>query len=263
MGSSSEWGVLLTCPRFKYQPLWHGRGSEKALLTDVLSRDDRSASVTQVWIVIGRGPLAEWVSSAFKTEISTMKMIPWVCFLTFGLMARLVAGGPEPSHPEEDRRAAPDTADGDAAKARLELSFKESLTDAVLVGTWQMKTDEGHPAGKTPLTPPRPDKYGIKQVERIHGDNWIITARIQYEEKDVTLPIAVRVAWAGDTPVITIDDLAIPLLGTYSARVMVYKGFYTGTWSGSCYGGILSGEVVKAGDDGKPGVEAVPKKQGP
>jgi len=136
-------------------------------------------------------------------------------------------------------------------RSELERRFKESLTGVLLSGTWQMKTEEGHPAGKTPLTEPRPDRYTIKEVQKLHDDFWMITARIEYGDKDVTLPIAVRVVWAGDTPVITIDDLMMPMLGKYSARVMVYGGYYSGTWFGDCYGGILSGQIVKQGEEEK------------
>ena len=96
----------------------------------------------------------------------------------------------------------------------------------------------------------QPDKYTIKDVQKLHNDTWVITARIQYGNNDVAIPIAVRVVWAGDTPIITIDDLTIPMLGKYSARVMVYGGFYSGTWFGDRYGGILSGQIVKTEGDG-------------
>jgi hypothetical protein len=51
--------------------------------------------------------------------------------------------------------------------------------------------------------------------------------------------------WAEDTAIITLDKMALPGLGTYSARVMVYRGFYAGTWFGTNYGGVLSGQIVK------------------
>ena len=36
---------------------------------------------------------------------------------------------------------------------------------------------------------------------------------------DVTLPIVVTMVWAGDTPMITLTDFAIPSMGTFTARV--------------------------------------------
>ena len=52
-----------------------------------------------------------------------------------------------------------------------------------------------------------------------------------------------------DTPIITMDKVKMPLLGTYSARVMIYNGFYAGTWFGDGYGGVLSGQIIKAADE--------------
>ena len=82
----------------------------------------------------------------------------------------------------------------------------------------------------------------------MEGDKWIIQARIQYADKDITIPIMVRVVWAGDTPVITLDEMTLPFLGTYSARVMIYRDFYSGTWFGGCYGGVMSGQISRPAD---------------
>ena len=51
--------------------------------------------------------------------------------------------------------------------------------------------------------------------------------------------------WAGDTPVITLTDQALPGMGTYTARVVVYRGQYAGTWSGRNGGGKVFGRIVK------------------
>ena len=135
-------------------------------------------------------------------------------------------------------------------KAELEKTFKDMLTDVVLRGTWQMTGAEGL-KGKAPLTEPRPERYTIKSVSKGLDDNWVITARVEYANRDATLPISVRVVWSGDTPIITLDKLTMPGLGTYSARVMIYDGFYAGTWFGSNYGGVLSGQIIKAADEEK------------
>lgn len=162
------------------------------------------------------------------------------------VLVPLVAGDGDPEKRSPVDKSETRGASKVATQAELERVFKESLTDVVLSGTWQMKTEEGHPAGKTPLSEPRPDKYTITEVQKLHGDFWMITTRIEYGDKDVTIPIAVRVVWAGDTPIITIDDLTMPMLGKYSARVMIYKGYYGGAWFGAGYGGILSGQIVKS-----------------
>lgn len=126
----------------------------------------------------------------------------------------------------------------------LEREFKEMLENSILKGTWAMTGPEGL-AGKAPLSEAREDKYTIAKVSKAGEDYWIVNARVQYADKDVTIPITVRVVWAGDTPVITLDKLSMPGLGTYSARVMIYRGFYCGTWFGANYGGIMSGQILK------------------
>jgi hypothetical protein len=89
------------------------------------------------------------------------------------------------------------------------------------------------------------DRYTIRSVSKLAGDVWLIGARIQYGGKDLTVPVPVKVLWAGDTPVITVTQAGIPGLGTYTARVLIYDGLYTGTWSGPGHGGFLSGAIVK------------------
>jgi hypothetical protein len=81
-------------------------------------------------------------------------------------------------------------------------------------------------------------------VKHLQGDMWLITARIKYGDHDVTVPLPLPIRWAGDdTPVITLDEFSVPGLGTYSARVMIYKDRYMGYWSASDHGGYLFGVV--------------------
>jgi hypothetical protein len=40
--------------------------------------------------------------------------------------------------------------------------------------------------------------------------------------------------------------LSIPGLGTYTARVLIYRGQYAGTWSGGDHGGELWGRIEKS-----------------
>ena len=159
-------------------------------------------------------------------------------------MSLMPPAGPPASQPaRRDSRTAP-------SKAR-EREFQRALSNTTLEGVWQMTGPDGL-AGKAPLSEPRPDKYTIDRVSKASGDYWVISARIQYADKDVTIPVTVRVVWAGDTPVITVDDMAFPGLGTYSARVLIHKGFYSGTWFGKNYGGVLSGRIVKQEAAKKP-----------
>lgn len=146
-------------------------------------------------------------------------------------------GKAQPASP----RAAADPA---ASRADLEKNFRQMLAGSVLKGSWQMTRGEGL-EGKAPLDEPREDTYTIDSVQKSGENYWVITARIQYADKDVRIPVPVRVEWAGDTPIIALDNIGLPGLGTYSARVMVYRNFYAGTWFGKGYGGVMSGQITK------------------
>lgn len=121
-----------------------------------------------------------------------------------------------------------------------EKEFARQLKNVDLIGSFRMTRDLKN---KQPLGDPIPEKYGITEAVKDDGDWWIVTARIQYMNNDVQLPVRVRVIWADDTPIITVDDVMIPGIGTYSARVMIYRGYYSGAWFGPNYGGIMSGEI--------------------
>lgn len=123
-------------------------------------------------------------------------------------------------------------------RAELEKKFKETLTKSIFEGRWCMIED-----GK--LGQEHNDKYTIQSANKISQDLWLIYARVQYGDKDLLVPIPVNVKWAGDTPVISITNLGIPGLGTYTARVVVYGNLYAGTWSAPDHGGQLHGVIVK------------------
>ncbi|MAZ94973.1 MAG: hypothetical protein CMJ73_02900, partial [Planctomycetaceae bacterium] len=90
------------------------------------------------------------------------------------------------------------------------------------------------------------EEYTITKVEKMEdGDYWKIHARIKYGNQDVTLPLPLEVKWAGNTPVITLDNVLIPLLGTFSARVVIINGKYAGTWTHGKNGGHLFGTIKK------------------
>ena len=135
----------------------------------------------------------------------------------------------------------------DLQAKRIE-SFKQALDGVVFRGTFQMTNDDGL-KGKAPLTKPIIERYEIDRVSKGVDDNWVVFARIQYADRDVRVPVPVRVVWAEDTPVITLESIPIPLIGDYSARVVIHDGFYAGTWSGKGYGGVLAGQIIKKADE--------------
>lgn len=125
---------------------------------------------------------------------------------------------------------------GSPDQARLEKEFQDMLTGATLVGRFTSSgNDRVHE-----------DRYTVNSVTKLAGGVWTVNARIQYGKNDYTVPVPVRVVWAGDTPVITMTDVGLPGKGSFTARVLFYRGQYAGTWSsdkGS--GGQMFGRIEK------------------
>ena len=120
-------------------------------------------------------------------------------------------------------------------------AFKKSLTGAALVGNFTVTGREN-----TKLTE---ERYELQGVQHVKGELWLFQARIRYGEHDVVLPLTLPVRWAGDTPVICVDNMGFPGLGTYTARVMIYADHYAGFWSGGDHGGHLFGVVERVNTD--------------
>jgi hypothetical protein len=144
---------------------------------------------------------------------------------------------PKPDAPKTDA-AKPQEEIPSLTKAELEKKFGETLNGATLTGRFTAgKGDKGDGGGQ--------EKYVIDSAKKLAGDYWLITARIQYGNHDATVPLPLRVLWAGDTPVITLDKFPVPGFGTFSARVLIYDNKYAGTWDGGNHGGVLSGKISK------------------
>jgi len=99
-------------------------------------------------------------------------------------------------------------------QADLDQKFQQMMSGVTLIGHSASLKDESV-AGE--------EKYVIEKVSKLGGETWLFHARIQYGSHDVPVPLPVTMKWAGDTPVITINNLAIPGLGTYTARVLLYQ----------------------------------------
>ncbi|MBL8232185.1 MAG: hypothetical protein JNL98_27060 [Bryobacterales bacterium] len=125
--------------------------------------------------------------------------------------------------------------DAVSEQAKLDREFEQTLTGAVLAGKFSMGDKVAE------------DRYTILKASRLAGETWVIQTRIQYGTRDVTLPVPVTVKWAGDTPVITMTDAGIPGLGTFTARVLFYRGQYAGTWANhEGHGGQMWGKLERA-----------------
>jgi len=125
----------------------------------------------------------------------------------------------------------------DAEKSR-ETKIAEYLSGAKFVGRYTTDSDKEASA--------KPETYTISKVEKLaEPDLYRLTSRIQYGETDSEVPMDLKILWSGSTPVITLDNLWIPGMGTFSARVLIHDGRYSGTWSHDEVGGHLFGKIVK------------------
>ena len=118
-----------------------------------------------------------------------------------------------------------------------EHAFAQLLTGADLVGSFTVDGKDG--AAKQ-------DRYSITKANKVKGNIWIIHARIKYGEVDITVPVAVKVDWAGKTPVLSVSDLKIPGLGSEFGSAILFQGDrYAGTWEHGKVGGHMWGRVER------------------
>jgi hypothetical protein len=130
---------------------------------------------------------------------------------------------------------APEPAKG--ATSEMEAKFIATMTNATLKGRTSFIKD-----GQ--LGPEKGDSYEIVGVTKGSGDRWTINARLSYAGQSLVLPVPAQVKWAGDTPVLIVDNLSLGIGPSYSARVMIYEKTYAGSWSGGGEGGLLSGIIT-------------------
>jgi len=124
--------------------------------------------------------------------------------------------------------------------AQRDEEFKKLVTNVRLVGNFTL---DGQEPGKL-----QREEYVITGAMKLgNGDYWALTSRIKYGDVDLTVPVPVQVKWAGNTPVITVDSVKIPGLGTFSARVLLDGARYAGTWSHDEKGGHLFGVIERDG----------------
>lgn len=128
-------------------------------------------------------------------------------------------------------------------QAELEAEFEKTMSGCVLVGKFTV-------VGREDMAP-KEERYTITKVKKQDDGDWIIVSRIQYGNHDVSVPIKLQVEWAGDTPVISLTDLTIPGMGTFTSRVLIYRGWYSGTWLHGKVGGHLFGKIEKLPDEKK------------
>jgi hypothetical protein len=128
-------------------------------------------------------------------------------------------------------------AQGSPALTPAEKEFQESMSGVTLNGHYTRRDGKGLSE----------DKYAIESVSKVKGDLWRFETRVQYSGRDLKIPVELQVKWAGDTPVITLTNMAVGGMGSFTVRIVVYKGQYAGTWSSAKgHGGTMFGNIVKS-----------------
>jgi len=125
------------------------------------------------------------------------------------------------------------------AQATREQAFASKLSGAKLVGLFSI---DGKDSAAN-----KPDKYQIVSDRKDNGDDWIITAKMKVGQSELDIPIPIKVYWADDTPVMSLTDLTIPGVGTFTSRVMFHGDRYAGTWQHGDVGGHMWGAIEKPG----------------
>jgi hypothetical protein len=139
----------------------------------------------------------------------------------------LIADDKEPAKPKK-----PAVEMNDAEKA-----FAELMTGADLVGSFSVDGRKGTP---------KEDRYTISKAEKVKDGKWMIHSRVKYGDVDVVVPVPVNVDFAGGTPVLSVRDLSIPLLGKEFGACILFDGErYAGTWSHGKVGGHMWGRIER------------------
>lgn len=131
----------------------------------------------------------------------------------------------------------------------LEEALVATLQNATMVGRW-------HPVADGEVGEERRDEYRIAGANKISGNRWVVRARLRDDMPNLVIPVPLQVEWAGDTPVLIVDNFGLPGMNRYSARVLIYDDTYAGTWSGGGMAGLISGIIVREPSDETPAEDA-------
>lgn len=161
------------------------------------------------------------------------KLLLSTFILSLGTLIANAQEVPKPDAPKADQAPVKKVT---KTQEQLEKEFEDRMTNSSLVGfftTDNQKTDK----------PLAPDRYKLGKVQKMPGkeDQYLFT----YDHKGVPIPLLLTVKWAGTTPVLVLDDLTIPTLGTFSSRVMFDGERYAGTWQHGATGGLMFGKIEK------------------
>ncbi len=173
-----------------------------------------------------------------------MRSIGFVVVVLLLLSPLEAMNGQEPSAPKDTSGVAGSASsptstapENPTSKEPRFLALQKMLTNVVLIGLFTVDGKKMNDLNE--------ERYEIKSIQKLSNDDdlWALEARIKYGKHDVTVPIVSSIKWADQTPVMTMDRLLIPGLGTFSARVVFHDGKYAGTWTHDDHGGHLFGRI--------------------
>lgn len=128
------------------------------------------------------------------------------------------------------------------SQEQRDAEFAALLDGARMEGKFNLSSATGESAAQV-------DLYSVSELRKGEDDTWIFEYTMSYGQgpdgPKQTVPIPVRVEWAGDTPVLTMTDQTVEGLGTFTVRVMIHGERYAGTWSNGTVGGHMWGRIVR------------------
>ncbi len=132
-------------------------------------------------------------------------------------------------------------------------AFEKMLSNTKLTGNFTVVGQE-----KKDLTP---EEYTISEVKKMdEGDYWLFKVRIKYQKYNLKVPVPLEVKWAGNTPIVSLDNASVPGFGKFNARVVFHENKYSGTWSHGKIGGHLFGTIKKMDGAKEDGAKEDDKK---
>jgi hypothetical protein len=130
------------------------------------------------------------------------------------------------------------TSQSDPPKLSAEDKLKALFANSVVDTRW-CTTKNGK------MSDEYQDLYRISGAKKTGADRWTVDAVVAVLGRDVTVPVPVRLTWAGETPVVTLEQASIPGFGKYSARVLVFQNTFAGVWSANGRSGMIHGTIEK------------------
>ena len=172
----------------------------------------------------------------YRPVLSSLTFCQHVGLAVFSVLILMLA--PQPLSAQQSAQAPP-------TQTELNEKLAKYLTHSRWTGKFTV-------IGKN--ADPQEEFYEIIEANKAEeGDDWNLITRIKYGGQDVTLPLPpIEIKWAGETPVITVDRVTIPGMGTFDARVIIRQGKYAGVWSHDDVGGHLFGKIEKFDPEAKP-----------